>query len=131
MKIDGRKTATLAAMVAVALLSAVAIRGLASPSNNIAAAQQQQQPMIKLQPTSGAPGSNVTVTGGNFSMNSHVKLNFDVMMLNVGNVTTSSTGNFTAMAMIPMNATDGSHQIKAADDKGKNATATFTVKKSS
>ncbi|AIF83731.1 hypothetical protein NTE_01670 [Candidatus Nitrososphaera evergladensis SR1] len=131
MKLDGRRIATLAAMVAVAFLSAIAIRGLVEPSNNNTAvtAQQQQQPMLKLEPTSGAPGGNVTITGNNFSMNSPVKVEFDGKMLNVGNITTTANGGFTVMANIPSDASDGGHEIKASDDKGKSASATFTVKK--
>jgi len=118
----------LAAMVAVALLSAIAVRGLMAPSG--ISAEAQKQPSIKLQPTTGAPGSNVTITGSDFSKDSMVKLTLEGKDLNVGNVKTGQDGSFHTSAMVPMDAKEGKNQIKTSDDKGKSATADVTVKKS-
>jgi hypothetical protein len=128
MKVEKRESAMLAAMVAVALLSAIAVRGLMAPSG--ISAEAQKQPSIKLQPTTGAPGSNVTITGSDFSKDSMVKLTLEGKDLNVGNVKTGQDGSFHTSAMVPMDAKEGKNQIKTSDDKGKSATADVTVKKS-
>ncbi|AIF85200.1 IPT/TIG domain-containing protein [Candidatus Nitrososphaera evergladensis SR1] len=120
----------LAAMVTVALLSTIAVRGLVAPSDNTAAATTQKQPAIKLQPNSDAPGSIVTVTGTDFSAKSPLSVSVDNKELPADTkVTTKDDGSFTATLKIPNDAKDGNHQIKVSDDKGKSATADFTVVK--
>lgn len=133
MKVEKRQTAMLAAMVAVALLSAVAVRGLlVAPGDNntaaAAAAATQKQPAIKIQPNSGAPGSIVTITGTDFSAKSPLKLSVDNKELKAKHkVTTSDDGSFKSTLKISKNVKDGNHQIKVSDDKGKSATADFSV----
>jgi hypothetical protein len=133
MKVEKRQTAMLAAMVTVALLSAIAVRGLVSSSSSgdsIAAAAAQKQPAIKLQPSSGAPGTIITVTGTDFSAKSPLSVSVDNKELPAKTkVTTKDDGSFMATLKIPDDAKDGNHQIKVSDDKGKSATADFTVAK--
>jgi phosphatidate phosphatase APP1 len=129
MKVEKRQTAMLAAMVTVALLSAIAVRGLVSSGDSIAAAAQKQ-PAIKLQPSSGAPGSIVKVIGTDFSPKSPLSVSVDNKELPAKTkVTTKDDGSFMATLKIPDDAKDGNHQIKVSDDKGKSATADFTVAK--
>ncbi len=130
MKVEKRQTAMLAAMVIVALLSAIAVRGLVAPSyNTAAAAATEKQPTIKLQPNSGAPGTIVTITGSDFSPNSHLKLSVDNKELKARHqVTTKEDGSLKITLKTSKNAKDGSNlQIKVSDDKGKSAIAYFTV----
>jgi hypothetical protein len=129
MKIEKRQTAMLAAaMVTVALLSAVAVRGLVAPGDYTAAAQKQ--PAIKLEPSSGAPGGIIKVTGTDFTPKSPLSVSVDNKELPAKNkVTTKDDGSFTLTLKVPGDAKDGGHQIKVSDDKGKSATADFTVKK--
>jgi IPT/TIG domain-containing protein len=130
MKVEKRQTAMLAAMVIVALLSAIAVRGLVAPSYNTAAAATEKQPTIKLQPNSGAPGTIVTITGSDFSPNSHLKLSVDNKELKARHqVTTKEDGSFKITLKTSKNAKDGNLQIKVSDDKGKSAIAYFTVVK--
>jgi phosphatidate phosphatase APP1 len=130
MKVQKRETATLAAMVAVALLSAVAIRGLIAPTDNTAAAATPKQPAIKVQPNPAAHGSIITVTGTDFSSKSPLKVSVDNKEQKTKHiVTTKDDGSFTLTLKVPKNAKDGNHQIKVSDDKGKSATADLTVLK--
>jgi hypothetical protein len=130
MKVEKRQTAMLAAMVTVALLSAIAVRGLVSSSGDSIAAAAQKQPAIKLQPSSGAPGSIVKVIGTDFSAKSPLSVSVDNKELPAKTkVTTKDDGSFMATLKIPDDAKDGNHQIKVSDDKGKSATADFTVAK--
>lgn len=131
MKVEKRQTAMLAAMVTVALLSAIAVRGLATPGDNISAAAQKQ-PAIKLQPSSGISGTHITVTGTDFSAKSPLSVSVDNKDLKAKHrVTTKDDGSFTLTLKIPKNETEGKHQIKVSDDKGKSATADLTVVKKS
>jgi phosphatidate phosphatase APP1 len=137
MLVDKRKTAMLAAVVTVALLSSVAIHGLVAPSDNTAAAAAtpKKHPGIKLQPDSGSPGTSVTILGSEFKAKSTVKISFDGKTLKTDTkVTTNADGSFTAHVKIPNNAKPGNHTIKASTGIFgifNNASATFTVKKSS
>jgi phosphatidate phosphatase APP1 len=133
MKVEKRQTAMLAAMVTVALLSAIAVRGLASSSSGDSiAAAAQKQPAIKLQPSSGAPGTRITVTGTDFSAKSPLSVSVDNKDLKAKHrVTTKDDGSFTLTLKIPKNETEGKHPIKVTDDKGKSATADLTVVKKS
>lgn len=135
MLVDKRKTAMLAAMVTVALLSSVAIRGLVAPGDNTAAAAAPKHPGIKLQPDSGSPGTSVTILGSEFHGKATVKITFDGKTIKTDKkVTTSADGSFTTQIKIPNNAKPGNHTIKASTGIFgilNNASATFTVKKSS
>jgi phosphatidate phosphatase APP1 len=132
MKVEKRQTAMLAAMVTVALLSAIAVRGLVSSSGDSIAAAAQKQPAIKLQPSSGAPGSIVKVIGTDFSAKSPLSVSVDNKDLKAKHrVTTKEDGSFTLTLKIPKNETEGKHSIKVSDDKGKSATADLTVVKKS
>jgi len=81
---------------------------------------------ITITPTSGAPGTNVQVTGNGFSANSAITISFDG-----NNVTLSttpradSTGTFSASFAVPR-ASGGNHPVMASDGTFS-ATAVFNV----
>lgn len=132
MNITKKQTAMLAATIAVALLSAVAINGLVAPGDHMAAAAtEKKHPGIKLQPDSGSAGSSVTVTGSEFKAKITVKITLDGKKLKTDptKVTTGADGSFTAHIKIPVTAKAGNHTIKASAGLFNSASATFTVTK--
>src|SRR2546422_811720 len=84
---------------------------------------------ITLNPTSGPAGTSVTVTGSNFAASSAITIKLDGTNLTTTptNITTISTGSFTASVTIPSSATAGAHTVSATDASGKSASASFTV----
>lgn len=82
---------------------------------------------ITLKPASGGTGTNVTIDGTGFSPGQTFRFTFDDRYILTGNMIQFATGEFSITALIPANATDGDHEIKAASSAGENATATFTV----
>jgi len=82
---------------------------------------------ITLSPKSGLGGITVTVTGEWFTKSKTVTVYMDATSL--GTVTASSIipYGFTKTITIPIDATFGTHTIKARDSEGVEATATFTV----
>ena len=136
MNVTKKQTAMLAATIAVALLSTIAINGLVAPGDHIAAAAEKKHPGIKLQPDSGSPGSSVIVSGSEFKAKSTVKITLDGKTLKTDptKVTTGTDGSFTAHIKIPITAKAGNHTIKASTGIFgifNSASATFTVNKSS
>src|SRR2546427_10148614 len=85
-------------------------------------------PTISLNPTTGAPGSIITVTGSNFQSNSAISISYDstVVTTNPSTVTASSTGSFSATFTEPA-PTAGSHTIMAKDAASNSASSQFTV----
>jgi phosphatidate phosphatase APP1 len=131
MNVTKKQTAMVAATIALALLSAVAINGLVAPGNHTAAAAEKKHPGIKLQPDSASSGSSVTVTGSEFKAKSTVKITLDGKRLKTDptKVTTGSDGSFTTHIQIPITAKAGNHTIKASAGIFNSASATFTVTK--
>ena len=81
---------------------------------------------ITLSPTSGPPGSTVTVNGSGFPANTaNIAVVFDSQFL--AEVNANSNGAFTVSVTIPTSATVGSHTISANYGSGDLPKATFTV----
>lgn len=84
-------------------------------------------PSIGLSPTSGTAGTQVTVTGTNFQINSTVTIIFVSMTVN-STARTSNTGTFTATFNVPANYTGAAYTVNATASAYINsAIATFTV----
>lgn len=107
----------LSLLAILTLLSSVAIAGF----DQVYAARS-----ITLSPTSGPPGTNVTVTGSGFSANASVSIIFDAATV-LAEVPANSNGAFSTTVTIPSNASVGSHTIKASDGSAEIPTTTFNV----
>src|SRR5207245_4560429 len=85
-------------------------------------------PTISLNPTSGPAGTNVTVTGNNFSPNSAIVISYDGASVTTipASTTTDLTGSFSATFTVPA-STAGSHTVKATDASANSASVQFTV----
>lgn len=86
-----------------------------------------QSPSITLTPERGV--SATTIRGSGFKANSTITIYWDgVRIPTVPNqVTTDETGAFTCIISVYNQTAVGSHQVKARDAAGNEATATFTV----
>lgn len=82
------------------------------------------QPSITINPTSGDPGTDVTIHGYNFSANVQVSIYWDTGV--VKSVSTDPSGSFTTTITVPGDAVGGYHLIKAQHGS-EYATATFYV----
>jgi hypothetical protein len=97
-----------------------------SSTNNTPPKAFAVTPKITVNPTTGAVGSSVTVTGSGFSANTSVSFEWDGSAISgVTAVTTNATGGFTKTFTVPA-ATSGEHTITARDATGP-AEATYTV----
>jgi len=85
-------------------------------------------PEIRLSPTRGLPGDEITVEGFNFTASSEITLYFDTTVLETDPATiiTNAEGSFTATFVVP-EVDPGKYTVKAVDEEGLEATATFTV----
>jgi len=82
-------------------------------------------PEITINPTSGAVGDTVTVSGTGFAANSDIIIYFDTA--SVGTDGTDSDGSFSGATFTVPETSRGSHTIKAKDEDNNYDTATFTV----
>lgn len=81
---------------------------------------------LSLSPTSGAPGSTISVNGSGFRSGETIALMFD--SIQEVSLPATSGGDFSTMLTIPFAASGGAHTIKATGQRsGKSAQATFTV----
>jgi len=82
---------------------------------------------ITLFPTTGF--ASTTVVGSGFSNNARVTITWDGTTIPTipNTVTTDGTGSFTALISVPTQTTPGLHPVKATDESGNWASATFTV----
>lgn len=98
-----------------------------SATTNYATATFTVSPEITLDPTSGAVGDEVTVTGTGFAASSDIIISFDGDEVDIGgDDSTSSKGSFESTFDVP-EASRGGHTVKAEDEDDNYATATFTV----
>jgi hypothetical protein len=81
-------------------------------------------PSITLSPTSGAIGTNVTVTGSHYPASTAVQVTFNGT--NVANTTSTATGSITISFKVPSSAAAGANTVTAAGGAAT-ASATFTV----
>jgi len=84
---------------------------------------------ITLSPTSGAPGSSVTIEGINFTAQADVEVTIDFGPIEgVATAKTNSTGGFkTTITVPPLTPQVTPYNVTATDENGLNATATFRV----
>jgi len=82
---------------------------------------------IGLTPNSGF--SSTTVVGSGFSPNSKITVTWDDTEIPTvpSPLVTDSYGNFTAIISVPTQTDPGTHTVKATDESGNWANATFTV----
>src|SRR5437016_1345679 len=81
---------------------------------------------ITLAPTSGPPGTSISVKGTGFFPREGVVLKFDAQQ--VGTAFTDSLGRFTATIKAPTTAAAGSHTVSARGQRSaRTAQAPFTV----
>ncbi len=89
------------------------------------------QASIELIPSSGPPGTVVTVEGSGFGGIEQVRLTFRDSVIGttkLGVVTTDGTGAFTSQVTIPLNATPGNQYVKAkGHGSGHFQKSVFTV----
>jgi len=89
-------------------------------------AKAQSSGTISVFPTSGPAGTQVTISGGEFSSNP-VYINFNGQEIS----TQYQSDTFNVLSpisyTIPASASPGSYQFSASDDVGDQASATFTV----
>ncbi|MEM2759964.1 MAG: IPT/TIG domain-containing protein [Nitrososphaerales archaeon] len=85
--------------------------------------------VITLSPNNGISGTEVTVTGSNFTANTRVTIKFNTITVITfpSTIMTSSTGSFIAKFDVPAGTSAGSHTVIATDDLGKVGTGTFTI----
>jgi len=83
-------------------------------------------PEITVSPKSGLPEDEITVNGTNFTPDSTVTIYMNTTILK-DLVKTDSDGAFETTVKIPEDASLGSYVIKAVDEEGLSATATFDV----
>jgi hypothetical protein len=96
-------------------------------AENIIAVRAQPAPTITLHPTSGPPGTVVTVTGSGWTPNRLIDIRFGTSGPSTVTLTTASDGTFSTTVTIPSNAALGSSITISADLAGVTALATFTV----
>ena len=81
---------------------------------------------ISLNPSSGSPETEVTVSGTKATANGAVSIYWDSML--VGNTTANNVGDFMYLLTVPSNATIGIHEIMALDTAtGRTASEPFRV----
>ena len=82
------------------------------------------QSSVKLVPTIGKVGSNLSVTFSGFDAGSNVDITWDGAVM--GTVTASSTGSGSLATTVP-EATEGSHTVTADDGNGASASAIYKI----
>jgi len=81
---------------------------------------------ISLTPDNGAPGTTVTIEGVNFTALADVEITIDFgPKKEYATTTTNSTGGFLTAVTVPTLPVGKDYTIKAVDENGLNATATF------
>ena len=93
-------------------------------NNYIAQTYYYLGPHIYLSPNSGFVGSNVSVSGTTFAVNSSVKIYWDNVY--IASTTTNSTGAFSSVIRVP-HAVYGYHVVSAVDATGNQSSADYMV----
>jgi len=93
------------------------------PGNVTAQFVQVLTSSIVVNPSSGAPGTTVQVTGSSFYPNSTVTVTYNGNV--VGKVNASSSGSFTLTFTVP-SLPNGTYTVRAIDTMGDGASASFT-----
>ncbi|MBI4142211.1 S8 family serine peptidase, partial [Candidatus Woesearchaeota archaeon] len=92
---------------------------------NLPAPPAQSNPTITLSPTSSLAGTEVAISGSGFPPDTTIPVAFDGITLN--SFSSSATGTFSGIILIPNFATAGIHSVQASPGTAHSASATFTV----
>ncbi len=86
------------------------------------------EPEITIDPTSGSPGSEITVTGTGFDSGSKITIEFDRDEVRTTplTVSTDSDGSFDADFFLPV-IDSGTYEVEAEDEDGNKAQEDFTL----
>ena len=89
-------------------------------------------PVVILSPTSGVTGTEVTVTGSNFTKNTQATIKFGKITVATEppNVIIGVTGTLAAKFLVPAGVALGNYIVSVRDDTGRTGNATFTVQSS-
>jgi len=89
-------------------------------------------PVVILSPTSGITGTEVTVTGSNFTKNTQATIKFGriTVATEPPNLIIGATGALAAKFLVPAGVALGNHIVSVRDDAGRTGNATFTVQSS-
>ncbi len=114
--------------VVVALIGLVGV--LAIPIIAVVADDKEAEPSpsrtVLLSPSSGAPGTNVRVTGSNWTKDVEARVEIQGNVLDVGTV---SDGGLVADIRISPQAPIGNYRVDViGEQSGERATVTFTVR---
>lgn len=86
---------------------------------------------IAVVPNSAIPGSAVAISGTGFAVNQPIRLTFSqpalASVLSSGTVTSTNAGTFSAVVLIPGNASAGTSSLLAQDGDSNAAATQFTV----
>ena len=108
--------------VRVALVFGIALLAAGSAVGRVAAAGAS----ITLSPTSGSPGTSISVKGTGFGQREMVVVSFDAKQ--AGSAFTDSLGRFSTTIKAPSTAQPGAHTVSARGQRsGRSASAPFTV----
>jgi outer membrane protein assembly factor BamB len=124
--------AAMAAMTAITLTATTA-GAVSSPRAHVGTQTGERvsaAPSITLSPTSGPPGTHVTVKGTHFGAFEAIAITFDGAPMPGGSSFTNGSGSFTdKQASVPGTAQPGSHTVIAVGQHtGLAAGKTFTVR---
>lgn len=86
-------------------------------------------PIVILNPASGITGTEVTVTGSNFTQNTSALIKFGkiVVPTEPPKIVIGAAGTFSTKFLVPAGVAVGNHIVNVKDDKGRQGNATFTV----
>lgn len=87
-------------------------------------------PAVVVAPSSGPPGTTITITGTNFAVTQAVTLTLtqgSTALAVVSGITSTAAGSFTASTVIPTAAVSGTAVLTADDRSGNTAAAGLTV----
>ena len=86
----------------------------------------QTAPTLQANPTQGAPGQSVVLTGAGYAANDPVTATFNTTVV-LATLTANANGTFSVTVRIPTDATPGGHTFVATGASGRSASTPFTV----
>ena len=113
--------------IAVFAISIMLVSSLAVLSPNVIAAHAAPQPQIVISPTSGHPGTDVTVRGSGFFLLSTVSIAFDGDSVDTSpeRITVKLDGTFSAVFVVPSTGGEGEKEVEATDSFSNSASTNF------
>ena len=113
--------------ISVITISIMLVSSLAVLSPNVIAAHAAHQPQIVISPTSGHPGTDVTVRGSGFFRLSTVSITFDGDSVDTSpeRITVKFDGTFSAVFVVPSTGGEGEKEVEATDSFSNSASTNF------